>query len=96
MSLPDGRMEESLSQHRSYLLRQYSIKGKKVVHVGDCYQSRASSNNSINSILSLGSENQFLTVTSLRDYSGATASSPVSLRDQASASEEVSRRTGPV
>ena len=48
ISLPDS-MEESLTTHNSYLLRQFNIKGKKVIHLGDSYQRRAGSNTSINS-----------------------------------------------
>lgn len=37
VSLPES-MEESITKHNSYLLRQFNIKGKKVISLGDCYQ----------------------------------------------------------
>jgi len=56
ISLPNG-MEESLTKNNTYLLRQFNIKGRKVIHIGDSYHSRGSSNTSINSLsyASLGS-----------------------------------------
>ena len=53
VSLPDG-MEESLARNKSYLLRQFNIKGRKVIHLGDSYQSRAGSLASLNSHSSHG------------------------------------------
>ena len=47
LSLPES-MEESITKNNSYLLRQFNIKGKKVIHLGDSYQHRARSNTSIN------------------------------------------------
>lgn len=53
VSLPDG-MEESLARNKSYLLRQFNIKGRKVIHLGDSFQSRAGSLASLNSHSSHG------------------------------------------
>ena len=47
-SLPDG-MNESIMKNNIYLLRQFNIRGRKVVHLGDFYQHRATSSSSINS-----------------------------------------------
>ena len=57
-SLPDG-MEDSIMKNNSYLLRQFNIRGRKVVHLGDSYHQRATStssihSNSIHSNLSIG------------------------------------------
>jgi hypothetical protein len=40
-SLPDG-LEETLDRGNLYLLRQFSIQGRKVVHLGDSYHPRSS------------------------------------------------------
>ena len=47
-----GDSDTSLSQNNLYLLRQFSIQGKKVIHVGDSLQHRTVSSNSINSAVS--------------------------------------------
>ena len=52
VSLPDS-MEDSFTASNSYLLREFEIKGGKVVHVGN-YQRISGSNNSINSVGSRG------------------------------------------
>lgn len=50
-----GDLDSSLSQNNLYLLRQFNIQGKKVIHVGDSLQHRAVSSNSINSAISRSS-----------------------------------------
>jgi hypothetical protein len=45
-------MEETLGGTNLYLLRQFNIQGRKVVHLGDSYHTRAGSSISVNSILS--------------------------------------------
>ena len=37
VSLPDS-MEDDITKNTSYLLRQFNIKGRKVINLGDCYQ----------------------------------------------------------
>ena len=52
ISLPDG-MEDSIRKNNLYLLRQFNIRGSKVIHLGDSYQQREISSNSIHSYLSM-------------------------------------------
>ena len=44
-SLPEV-MEESLTRNKFYLLKQFNIKGSKVIHMGDSFQHRDTSNTS--------------------------------------------------
>ena len=37
VSLPDS-MEDDITTNNSYLLRQFNIKGRRVINLGDCYQ----------------------------------------------------------
>jgi len=71
-------MEESLTKNNSYLLRQYNIKGKKVIHLGDSYYSRGSSVASINSNSSNGTCSRMSSIS-------------VSLRSSISVDEDTSR-----
>ena len=43
-SLPES-MEESLTKNKFYLLKQFNIQGSKVIHMGDSFQQRDTSNN---------------------------------------------------
>ena len=53
VSLPD-ELEESNNPSKLCLLRQFNIKGRKVIRVGNFYQQRSSSNTSISSNISWG------------------------------------------
>ena len=53
VSLPD-ELEERVNKNNLCLLRQFNIKGRKVIRVGNFYQQRSSSNTSINSNISWG------------------------------------------
>ena len=44
--------ELDMSGNNLYLLRQFNIQGKKVIHLGDSFQQRTNSSTSINSLLS--------------------------------------------
>ncbi|XP_023340502.1 uncharacterized protein LOC111710619 [Eurytemora carolleeae] len=80
-SLPES-MEDSISDNL-YLLRQFNIRGKKVVHVGDSFQTRARSNSSVNSNFSGGTGGQ-------SQYSSRTGSCISSMENYSSTEDEPS------